>query len=327
MRAALVLAGSLLLAAPARADDTKELDRQVQARFREGVTAAEAGRLEPARLAFSQAFALRPSPTIAYNLGRVELRQGRFVDAAQHFTDAITMPGATTDPAQREARKALAEALEKVGRVVLSASIDGAELFVDGQPVGRAPLRIDQLFVPPGAHAFKAAKEGYRDTQLTRAVDIGQQIEVKLTLDPLVAEHTEPPVPIATPPPPDRSTEHVESPRATSSTARPIAIGIGAGLTAMAAGLGTMYAIRYGSAKSDATALQAGSPSSCASAPSSRCADLAGAIDHQDTMAHGATASFVVAGALGAATIAAIALWPRSSLSVSPSAMNFRAEF
>src|SRR4051812_3966873 len=82
------LAFSLFSPGKARAQDdaTVEMARQ---RFREGVQFYDQRQYEKARLAFLQAYALKPHPSVLLNLAQSELRAGKPDDAASHFSEYL----------------------------------------------------------------------------------------------------------------------------------------------------------------------------------------------------------------------------------------------
>ena len=70
-------------ASVARADDTAVVE--AQARFAEGLELADAGKHEPARLKFQQAWAVFKAPAVLYNLARSEQLTGHDLEALEHF--------------------------------------------------------------------------------------------------------------------------------------------------------------------------------------------------------------------------------------------------
>src|SRR5688572_20109418 len=67
----------------ARADDAAVVE--AKARFEEGLELADAGKNEPARLKFQQAYSVFKSPAVLYNLARSEQLTGHDLDALDHF--------------------------------------------------------------------------------------------------------------------------------------------------------------------------------------------------------------------------------------------------
>src|SRR5882724_88200 len=79
----------LLASAPSFADPPNEAVRMARRRFQEGVAAVDAGNYEAARVAFQQAYALKPHPSVLRNLGEAELKPGRHLEAARHLSTFI----------------------------------------------------------------------------------------------------------------------------------------------------------------------------------------------------------------------------------------------
>src|SRR5689334_6911414 len=77
---------TLLYAAPSSAEPPSELLKTARRRFQEGVAAVDAGNYEAARLAFQQAYAIKPHPSVLRNLGQAELRTGHYLEAARHLS-------------------------------------------------------------------------------------------------------------------------------------------------------------------------------------------------------------------------------------------------
>src|SRR5882724_7293141 len=83
----------------AQDDATIEMARQ---RFREGVQYYDQHQFEKARLAFLQAYALKPHPSVLLNLAQSELRSGHPDDAALHFSQYLRINTAANDADKQE---------------------------------------------------------------------------------------------------------------------------------------------------------------------------------------------------------------------------------
>jgi tetratricopeptide (TPR) repeat protein len=176
--AGILISIALFFAANARADDdaTVEMARQ---RFREGVQYFDQKQFEKARLAFLQAYALKPHPSILLNLAQSELRSGRPDEAATHFSDYLrTSTGTETE--RQEAELSFSSAKSKCGEVTVTVDAQGAEVSVDGQSKGQAPLP-GPLFVPVGTHSLEARAADHRASKSV-TLAAGQSATVNLAL-------------------------------------------------------------------------------------------------------------------------------------------------
>jgi tetratricopeptide (TPR) repeat protein len=147
-------------------------------RFKQGVSYYDQQEYEKARLAFLEAYALRPHPDVLLNLAQSELKAGHYADAATHLAQYIREnPGSE---AGGRAQSALAEARANSVEVNVAVNQPQADLIVDGISRGQAPLP-DPLYLSPGSHAIRAQQGEARVTQVMTA-QAGQRIVVNLEL-------------------------------------------------------------------------------------------------------------------------------------------------
>jgi tetratricopeptide (TPR) repeat protein len=155
--AALCLVPCLLLplsssTALAQSDGETEVARQ---RFREGVAHYDRQDYEKARLAFLQAYLLKPHPAVLLNLAQSELRAGRHAEAAENFAKYIRQN--PTAPALEHARAGFEEARQRVTELNVQVNATAAGISVDGADVGRSPLP-NAVYLMPGRHSVLARK-------------------------------------------------------------------------------------------------------------------------------------------------------------------------
>lgn len=161
--------------ARAQSDGETEVARQ---RFREGVGHYDRQEYDKARLAFLQAYLLKPHPAVLLNLAQSELRAGRHAEAAENFAKYIRQN--PTAPAMEHAKAAFEEARQKVAELNLEVSAVGAVVSVDGSEVGRSPLP-NVIYLMPGRHTIAARKGGLSADRSLEAV-AGQRVYVTLEL-------------------------------------------------------------------------------------------------------------------------------------------------
>lgn len=92
-------------APPSRADDTALV--QARALFAEGVAAYEAGRLDEALAKLGEAYRLRPSPELAFNIARVCERMGEAAQGITYFGHYLR-DGAPTESERADVARRIA---------------------------------------------------------------------------------------------------------------------------------------------------------------------------------------------------------------------------
>ena len=144
----------LLLSGPvhAQTDGETEVARQ---RFREGVAHYDRQDYEKARLAFLQAYLLKPHPAVLLNLAQSELRAGRHAEAAENFSKYIRENPAA--PAMDHAKAGFDEARQRVTELNVQVNATAATVSLDGADVGRSPMP-NALYLMPGRHSVVARK-------------------------------------------------------------------------------------------------------------------------------------------------------------------------
>lgn len=332
-RAAILL--SLLWATSAWGEPTSESIRMAKKRFAEGVAAADAGNYEAARVAFQQAYALKPHPSVLHNLGQSELKTGHYLEAARHLATFIRDTSFGTAAERDTAKKGLLQAEAKLSKLIVEVDVDGAEITVDGVPAGRSPMGPDPVYVEPGERLVHVQKDGYPAFEQRQTFEAGRTAQLKVALR---AGETSPTLAAsisrngassdATPvdggarapegvgPAPAGLTPTGES----GGNARTIVLVTGAGLTTVTLALGVVFSLKGSSANRDASDQKAeidgrlGTNACGGSAVSTaECARLADTLDTRNGANSAAGVSFVAAGVLGAGTLATYFLWPRRS--------------
>jgi len=330
---ALVLAWTL----PSFADPAPEQIKVARKRFQEGVAAADSRNYEAARVAFQQAYALKPHPSVLRNLGQAELKTGHHVDAARHLSTFIRDTSFGTSAERESAKKSLAEAETKIGKLLLEVDVIGAEIAVDGEISGRSPLGVDPIYVEPGQRVVRVQKDGYDLYEQTQSFEPNRVVRLKVSLRasgpvPTEAASLMRPAliePAIIAPLPDRTPVAGSHPFPPSSDkversgieTRTIVLLSGAGLTALATGFGIGLSLQGASLDEDATVQRAKvaqelGPTACtgASATVRSCAKLTDTLERRNRANAVGQGSFIVAGVLGAATLATFFLWPRSTV-------------
>jgi len=185
-----VAAGAILLlltpAAPAFAQGSKAASQAdptknaTQLLYNEGVAFAKKGEWEKAYQAFQSAWKLREHWQIAANLGRAELMTGRHVAAAEHLSFFLREAKDISGPDRAAVQKLLNEAKQRIATLIVKVNRPGAEVLLDGQVVGQAPLSRE-LYMDPGSHTLEARLGAETAERVTVDLTAGQSRQVGLT--------------------------------------------------------------------------------------------------------------------------------------------------
>jgi hypothetical protein len=316
---ALLVGGAPVHAAPPAPAESTPDDATTKARQLVKVGTEEYGKQhwESAHEAFLKAWELKQHFAIAANLADVEMRLGRYREAAEHWK--FTLANLPADRADRrsDAEKQLLECKTHLSVVRVTVSISGAEVRLDGNSVGASPLS-EELWLEPGEHTIEAEHAGYSTASHRFAATEGESREVGLALEVL-------PQPGAAP---AKQSGPVQQPAEEKSGLAPrtlVLIG-GSALTLTAVGIGIGYTVAANSASEEADKLREGLPvGACVPAPPAQlpivCTELAQKIDDRNTSTNIAVASFIAGGVFGAATTVLYLLWHDQDASGSRSGM------
>jgi hypothetical protein len=172
-----------------------EAKAKAQTLLREGARLYEKGVLLPALEKFNEAYAEFPSPKLLFNIGQASRDLGRFVDAMVAFERFLDEdPEAPADMID-EAKKSMAELQSKLGKLRIQCSRAGAEISVDGKPVGISPI-TQPIWAAQGSHQVTARHPATIPAVEDVDVNPGWVHTVVMTLQPLVE-----PQPVAAAPP------------------------------------------------------------------------------------------------------------------------------
>ncbi|MBK8695992.1 MAG: PEGA domain-containing protein [Deltaproteobacteria bacterium] len=202
----ILLAGALALAALSHTPSAAAQTNEARVAFQSGVQAYAAQHYAEALESFRTAYRIRPHPSVLVNIANCYVALNRPQDAISTFERFLNDPTVSPSPQQRtEIETALAEARRHLATINVLVFPPGAEVYLDGDLVGTAPLRRP-LQTGPGPHVIEARQPGGGTVQHQARVEGGGT--VTLTLDILrnrsfigsVAPEAAPPVPIAAPP-------------------------------------------------------------------------------------------------------------------------------
>lgn len=312
----LVLPGlpTQVLAQPVGVAKNPKKEPNVPELFDRAQAAFKAGDMRGAYDAYLAAWRIQESYDIAGNLGTVEMKLGKFHDAATHFSYALRSFPPTGLPEQKKRlERSLAEARARVGVLRVAVSQPNAAILLDGSRLGTSPLE-GEVFVEAGPHTLEAKLAGYKDARREIVANVGSAYAVELVLvavpsdaaagSELRRDDSGPELPD---PPPLSDLEG----------GRQAGVWIGGfTLSALAFAGGITLLVVSNSLRADADALRAElAPSGCFYSQGSKaaaCADLKSTIDARNITGNLGVGAMVAGGAVAAGTLTYL-LWPRRS--------------
>lgn len=153
----------------------------VDALYKEGTAALQAGNFDVAYDRLLHAWKERQSFDIAANLALAERELGRRRDAAEHLAWALkNVPPSTPEEKRLRLKETLDALSADLGRITITVP-DETHIFLDDKEIGVAPL--ETFFVDPGAHTLGAAHRTEGGTTVNLQLTRGQEMNLVLKLE------------------------------------------------------------------------------------------------------------------------------------------------
>ncbi|MBX3215522.1 MAG: PEGA domain-containing protein [Labilithrix sp.] len=179
--AVFVAATSFATAARAGPED------EARARVKRGLALYDEGDHRLALVELERAYEIAPSYKLLYNIAQIHIQLGEYARAQRALLKYLHDGGAAIAPERRaEVETDLATLATRVATLTVEVNVEGADVFVNDQAAGRAPL--SRLSVEPGSLRIVVAKAGYESK--TRAVRLagGDDAVVHVELVPVKRE-------------------------------------------------------------------------------------------------------------------------------------------
>ncbi len=206
--------------------------------YNQGVEAAKKNDWPKAYESFLAAWKIKEHYQIAANLGRAEIKIGKHRYADEHLAYFLREAKGVSADDRKKAQELLNEAKQHVGTLIIKVNRPSAEVVIDGQVVGMAPLSRE-IYVDPGSHTVDARLGTEKAEPVTVDLSAGQSRQVGLTFGG--GGGAEKP---RGPQPPDAADEGEGGPKLRSVL---IGAGIGVGALGVTAGIITT-ALSFGKA-------------------------------------------------------------------------------
>jgi hypothetical protein len=214
--------GAVAHAAPAAkpaASAPDETAKAARKAFEGGLKAFKAGRFAEALASFDKAYALKPHPTVRFNIAKCAEQLGEVPRALREYRTYLTE---VPEPADAEtiarAITSLERKLQQKGlqQLMVSADPTDATITVDDAALGHSPAFVE---LSPGLHRLRVEREGLEPVNKSFTMPGAKSFELSFVLQPLAPKPPEPKVAEVLPPPPPPPTQ-VATARATGPALR-----------------------------------------------------------------------------------------------------------
>jgi hypothetical protein len=172
------------VAAPAARADDSQAKARAQVLLSEGTAAYGRGDYAAALDKFTAAYRIFPSPKLWFNIGQANRDLGRPVEAVAAFDRFLDDAAGAPPETLAEARRSAAELKTKLGQIEVACATDGAEVSVDGKPVGSTPLG-QMVWTTPGRHQVAVQQAGFSPAIEDVTVSAGSVSAVSIDLRPV----------------------------------------------------------------------------------------------------------------------------------------------
>ena len=215
--AALLTSRSAWNARPARAGESGE----AEALIRQGVELRAQKKDERALPLFEKAYQISRTPRTAGQLGLVEMALGYFVDAEKYLSEAVASPDHPWVAKNLATLKAqLATAKTQIGELYIVGEPAGAEVLVNGKPVGKLPLS-SPIRLDKGRADVQVRAPGYVASTDSVVMVGGKREDRSYRLQREAVAVAPPPPPVAQPAPKPAEANRAAAPSVAMATPPP----------------------------------------------------------------------------------------------------------
>ena len=154
---------------------------QARTKLREGARLLAAGKYGDSLRLFEEAYTIVPNPKIHYNVGLAYVGLSRPTKALEAFERFLADSKDAPVVNRVEAERLVGELRPKVGSIAIVCEQAGAEVKVDGQPLGITPVP-GKRHLDPGSHQLVARRGA--DVPFVRDFDLapGQDLTLTVTM-------------------------------------------------------------------------------------------------------------------------------------------------
>jgi hypothetical protein len=170
-----------------------------QQKMAQGAQLLEQGQPAEALGLFKEAYELVQNPRYQYNIGVACQALGRDAEALQSFQTFVANAQGVRQEYIDDAHKQIDLLRERVAKVVVTSSVPGASVLVDGRDVGLTPL-AQSLVLDAGEHRFIVRKLSFEPFERVVTLKRGDRLDLAADLRPNVVKPVERPAAVVVAP-------------------------------------------------------------------------------------------------------------------------------
>ena len=177
------LASSAMPAAAAGESGPSNVE-EARVHFQRGTDFYKEGNYDAALAEFSKAQQIAPNYRLLYDIGQVQAERHDYVAAVRTLTDYLAQGGSEIAEDRRsQVQNEIASLKTKIADLTVTSNVAGAEVSVDGVPMGILPLSAP-LLISAGQRRISVAKRGYTPVERTIIVTGEDAPKLDITLQP-----------------------------------------------------------------------------------------------------------------------------------------------
>jgi len=177
-RGALAALLCVMLARSAPAQERDDVVREAGKHFQRGVALYGEADYGGALVEFKRAAELSPNPTVLFNIGQTQYQLRDYAAALRTFERYLAEAPASS-PNRGEVESAVRVLRSRVGRLMITTDVPGADVTVEDTPAGRTPFDKPVLV---GVGHIKVVASIAGRSPVTRYVDVAADDDVSVAL-------------------------------------------------------------------------------------------------------------------------------------------------
>lgn len=162
---------------------SKEAQEEARTRYQRGTQLYSDGAYELALIEFQRAYELAPSYKILYNVAQVNAQLGNYAGALKAFQRFLA-EGGNDDKRKSEVEHEIQNLQARTATIDVKVNVDGAEILIDGVPVGTTPFK-EPLLVNAGQRKLTARKAGMQQVDKMLPLAGGDSVTLDFSLAPI----------------------------------------------------------------------------------------------------------------------------------------------